>query len=87
MKLISKLNLEEISEIGKIIGLNQQEIKKIMQRSPMHEQTSLSTGPVYHGSYYGTLSIKDFKSYKNLDNLKRKNNHYSHRYNEYIFSK
>jgi len=64
MILISKVSWKEISEIGKIIGLNQKEIEKIMQRSPMHEQTSLSTGPGYKGSYYGTLSIKDFKSYK-----------------------
>jgi hypothetical protein len=72
MKLINRINWKEINKIGKIIGLNQKEIEKIMQQSPMHEQTSLSTGPWYHGSYYGTLSIKDFKSYKNLDNLKKK---------------
>lgn len=61
MKLISKVNWKEINEIGKIIGLNQKEIEKIMQRSPMqYEQTSLSTGPGYRGSYYGTVSINDF---------------------------
>jgi hypothetical protein len=62
MKLISKVNWDEISKIGKIIGLNQKEIEKIMQRSPkQYEQISLSIGPGYKGSYYGILSIKDFK--------------------------
>jgi hypothetical protein len=61
MKQISKISPDRVSELGKILGLSQKEIEKIIQRSPMpYEQTSLSTGPGYRGSYYGTVSINDF---------------------------
>lgn len=61
MKQVSNISHDRVSELGKILGLSQKEIEKIIQRSPMpYEQTSLSTGPGYRGSYYGTVSINDF---------------------------
>jgi hypothetical protein len=52
---------QEIHKLGKMIGLNENDIA-LMLNDSINEQYYFSTGPPwYPGGRYGTISINDFK--------------------------
>lgn len=53
--------IKSIYNLGKKVGLNNNDISYILKNTntPI-EQVSISTGPDYPGTWYGTVSIKDF---------------------------
>ncbi len=57
-----KIN-RKIYYVGQKIGLNKKDINNILNNAQsINEQTSLATGPPdYLCTFYGTISIKDFK--------------------------
>jgi hypothetical protein len=61
---ILDFNHSQITELGRQIGLTTEQIHSIMDNtSHSSEPVSLSLGPPrYSGSFYGTVSINDFKS-------------------------
>lgn len=59
-----KLKKKNIAELGKQLGLSTEQIHSVMDNGPHStESVSLSLGPPhYPGSFYGTVSLNDFKS-------------------------
>lgn len=51
-------------QVGKKLGLNQEEIKNILNsNTSLLKQLKIETGPlppIYTSSFYGSVSIKDF---------------------------
>jgi hypothetical protein len=58
-----KMKKRNITELGKQLGLSTEQIHSVMDNGPHStESISLSLGPPhYSGSFYGTVSINDFK--------------------------
>jgi len=61
---IIDFNQSQITELGRQLGLSVEQIYSILIDAPHGtEPASLSLGPPhYPGSFYGTVSINDFKS-------------------------
>jgi hypothetical protein len=50
-----------VETLGRQLGLDTEQIKAILTTDHHeNEHVSFSLGPMYSGSYYGTISIKDF---------------------------
>jgi len=61
-KVVKMKKYYEFYKLGNKIGLNKKDIKNVLENPNIKiEQPSLSIGgPDYPGTYYGTISIKDF---------------------------
>jgi len=59
--IVIMIENEKFYKSAKALGLNKEEIYAILNdTSAIVEQTSFSSGPLYPGGRYGTVSIKVF---------------------------
>ena len=64
MRQISNKYTSELIALGKKLGLDKKDIGQLLNDIPLrNEQPSFALGPDHYPcSYYGTISIKDFKN-------------------------